>query len=83
MPAWFELDFMAVSADGKTKAVLQGDKIQLQGAATGQTLKEFGSLTERVTTMVFGPDGRLYSGTAEGTVLAWDPNAATPPADRE
>jgi RNA polymerase sigma factor (sigma-70 family) len=76
-PAWFE-DPMESAPDGKTKAVLQGGgrSIQLHDGATGQLLKEFVSPTERMTTLAFGADGRLYSGTVEGTVLAWDPNAA-------
>ena len=35
-----------------------------------------------MTALAFGPDGRLFSGSPDATVLAWDPRAAKPPGER-
>jgi WD40 repeat protein len=73
---------IAVSPDGKTVAVAGYDRtIQVRDAATGRVLGQTGGLRERATALAIGPDGRLYAGSADGTVLAWDPWAAKPPAN--
>ena len=81
-PLWFGDDVIVVSPDGKTVAVAGYDRtIQVRDAATGRVLGEIGGLSERATALAIGPDGRLYSGSLDGTVLAWDPRAAKPPAN--
>ena len=81
-PLWFGDDVIAVSPDGKTVAVAGYDRtIQVRDAATGRVLGQIGGLSERATALAIGPDGRLYSGSLDGTVLAWDPRAAKPPAN--
>ena len=82
---WYDDEVMAFGPDGKTVAVAtpDGTTIQFRDAATWQVRGEFRGSRDRVTALAFGPDGRLFSGTLDGTVLAWDPRAANPPADRE
>jgi WD40 repeat protein len=81
-PHWFGDDVIAFSPDGKTVAVAAYDRtIQVRDAATGRVLGQIGGLSERATALAIGPDGRLYSGSLDGTVLAWDPRAARPPAN--
>lgn len=84
-PHWFEPEIMAFSPDGKTVAVSPppfGLTVQFQDAATGQARGEFKVPRGRVTAVAFGPDGQLFTGTTDGTVLAWDPQAVKPaPAD--
>ncbi|HJZ55747.1 MAG TPA: WD40 repeat domain-containing protein, partial [Gemmataceae bacterium] len=81
-PHWFGDDVIAVSPDGKTVAVAGYDRtIPVRDAATGRVLGQIGGLSEQATALAIGPDGRLYSGSLDGTVLAWDPRAAQPPAN--
>ena len=84
-PPWFDPAVMAVAPDGKTKAVATpGGTIQFQDVATGRVRGEFRGPPEPVTALAIGPDGRLFTGTPDGTVLAWDPRAVKPPpADRK
>ena len=81
---WDDDEVMAFSRDGKTVAIATYERsIQFRDAATWQLRGEFRGLRDRVTALAFGPDGRLFSGCLDGTVLAWDPRAAKPPAGRE
>ncbi|QJW97137.1 sigma-70 family RNA polymerase sigma factor [Frigoriglobus tundricola] len=73
----------AFAPDGKTLAVAVGDgTLQFWDAATWQLRSEFPGPRDRVTALAFGPDGRLYSGALDATVLVWDPKTAKrPPAE--
>jgi WD40 repeat protein len=71
----------AFAPDGKALAVADADgTITFRDTATWAVKSEFRGPRERVTTLTFGPDGRLYSGAVDATVLAWDVGAAKPPA---
>ncbi len=87
MPPWFSPEVVAYAPDGKTMAVAPapfGMTIQFLDVATGRVRGEFRGPRERVTALAFGPDGRLFTGSLDGTVLAWDPRAVGfPPADPE
>jgi hypothetical protein len=86
-PPWFDPEVMALAPDGKTMAVAVppfGKTIEFRDVATGQVHGAFRGPPDRVTALAFGPDGRLFTGTPDGTVLAWDPRAVMlPPADRK
>jgi WD40 repeat protein len=73
----------AFAPDGKTLAVATPDgTIQLWDAATWKVRGEFRGPRDRVTALAFGPDGPLYSGSVDATVLAWDLKIAKrPPAE--
>jgi RNA polymerase sigma factor (sigma-70 family) len=86
-PPWFDPAVMAVSPDGKTKAVVEpqsGTTFEFRDTATGQVRGEFRvPPSAEVTALALGPDGRLFTGGPDGTVVAWDPRAVKPPpADR-
>ena len=52
------------------------------GLATWQVRGEFVGTRDRVTALRFGPDGQLFSGAVDATVLVWDPRTAKrPPAE--
>jgi RNA polymerase sigma factor (sigma-70 family) len=81
-PHWFVPEVMAIAPDGKTMAVAPppfGTSIQFHWVATGEMWGYRGPC-ERATAVAFGPDGQLFTGTQDGTVLAWE-KPATKPAD--
>lgn len=72
----------AFAPDGKTLAIAESDgTIALWDTAKWTVRGEFRGPRARVTTLTFGPDGRLFSGSVDATVLAWDPQAAKAPAE--
>jgi WD40 repeat protein len=81
---WFDDEVMAFGPDGKTIAAPTDEgTIVFRDAATGRVRGEFHGPRGRVTALAFGLDGRLFTGSLDATVLAWDPRAADgPPADR-
>jgi WD40 repeat protein len=55
----------------------------LWDAATWKVTGEFRGPRARVMVLTFGPDGQLFSGSLDTTVMAWDVRKAKrPPADR-
>jgi RNA polymerase sigma factor (sigma-70 family) len=83
-PPWFDPDVMTFSPDGKTMAVATADgKIEFRDAATGELRGEFPGPRDRVTALAFGPDGQLFTGFADATVLAWTSKVGKPPAERK
>jgi WD40 repeat protein len=80
-PHWFDPDVVTFTPDGKTMAAAtpDGRTIQLEDPATGQVREGLRGLSDRATALALGPDGRLYTGFADGTVLVWDPKAVKPP----
>ena len=78
-PLWFAPEVLAITPDGKTIAVARPDgTIRFQDATTGQKRGDFQGQRDRVTAFAFGPSGPFFSGTLDGTVMAWDPRVATP-----
>jgi RNA polymerase sigma factor (sigma-70 family) len=74
----------AFAPDGKTLAIAEPDgTIVLRETTKWAAAGEFPGPRERVLALTFGPDGRLFSGSTDATVLAWDPKAAKPPAERK
>jgi WD40 repeat protein len=74
-PRWFDPGVMAVALDGKTLAVPTTDRtgtILFQDVATGQVRGQFRGPPD-LTAVALGPDGRLFTGSLDGTILAWDP----------
>jgi WD40 repeat protein len=62
----------AVAPDGRTVATALPDgTIKLWETATWTVRTEVRGHRDRVTALTFGPDGRLYSGGVDTTVLAW------------
>ncbi len=84
-PHWFDDEVMAFGPDAETIAVPTPDgTVQFRDAATGRVRGEFRGPRGPVAALAFGPDGRLFTGNQDATVLAWDPRAANrPPADRK
>ncbi len=81
---WFDDEVVAYSRDGKTAAVVaSGGMIQLRDAATWDVRGELRGPGERPTAIALGPDGRLYTGSTDGTVLAWDTRSVKPPTRPE
>jgi WD40 repeat protein len=87
-PPWFDREVVSFTSDGKTMAVAVpqlGATFEFRDTATGQVRGEFRvPPNAEVTALVLGPDGRLFTGDPDGTVLAWDPGVVKPlPADRK
>ncbi len=83
-PHWSDVEVLAFAPDGKTIAAATPEgPIEIRDAATGQVRGQITDPGGRVMALAFGADGRLFSGSLDTTVLAWDPRAVTaPPADR-
>ena len=80
---WYDPEVMAIGPDGKAMAVATpGGTIRIQDPATGQVRGEIRGPHGRVTALAFGPDGRLFTGTPDATVLAWDPRVVKPPTGK-
>ena len=83
-PAWLFCPADRPDRYPKALAVAESDgTIRLYDTAKWGVTGEFPGPRDRVTTLAFGPDGRLYSGSVTATVLAWDHRAAKPPAERK
>jgi RNA polymerase sigma factor (sigma-70 family) len=73
----------AFSADGRALATASADGvIRLWETATWTVRAEFRGHRDRVSALAFGPDGRLFSGSLDTTVLAWDVRPPRPEGDR-
>ncbi len=66
---------VAVSPDGKTVAVAEGEKLSLYDVASRKcTLSDYWSHTANVTTLDFSPDGQtLVSGAKDSLLAIWKP----------
>ncbi len=74
----------AFSADGKTLSVAtESGGIQVWDVATWKLKGEFRGHRDRVTALASAAEGRLFSGSVDTTVLAWDIRAVKPPAERK
>ena len=67
------------SRDGRMVAAASGDGIRLWEVATWKLRTTFHGHRDGVLSLHFAADGRLFSGSADTTVLAWDvyPQPAT------
>lgn len=64
----------AFAPDGRTLATASKDgTIRLWQTATWQVRAEHRGHRDRVTALAFAPDGRLYTGGLDTSVLVWDP----------
>ncbi len=64
---------VAFAPDGRTLAVASADgAVRLWEVATWKVRAEFRGHRGRVTALAFGPDGRLFTGGLDTTVLAWE-----------
>lgn len=62
----------AFSPDGATLATAGGDRaVHLWNPADGERRRSMEGHTRAVTALAFGPDGRLASSSADGTVRLW------------
>jgi RNA polymerase sigma factor (sigma-70 family) len=63
----------AFAPDGRTLATASADGVvRLWEMATWKVRAEFRGHRDRVTSLAFGPDGRLFTGGLDTTVLGWD-----------
>src|SRR5262249_3673808 len=70
-------EVLAFGPDGATVVTPAADGlVEFRDATTGQLRGEFRGPLGRPTALALGPDGRLFTGTPDATVLAWDPRAA-------
>ncbi len=53
--------------------------IQFQDGARRQVRGEFRGARERVTALAFGQSGQLFTGTLDGTAVAWDSRVVKAP----
>jgi hypothetical protein len=78
---WYDA-MLVYGPEGKTVAVASPTgTIQVLDTATWQVQRAYPSPGKRATAFAIGPDERLFSGTPDGTVPAWDPLPAKPPAN--
>ena len=64
---------LSFSRDGRYLATaVSGDLIRVWEVATWTKQNEFKGHRDRLTTVTFGPGQRLFSGSMDTTVLAWD-----------
>jgi WD40 repeat protein len=82
-PPWFDPEVMAMAPDGKSMIVARppfGTTIEWQDLVTGQVRVrgELRGSREQVTALAVGPDGLVFTGAPDGTVLAWDTRVAKP-----
>jgi WD40 repeat protein len=69
----------AFAPDGRTFAAASADgAVRLWETATWKVRAEFRGHRDRITALAFGPDGRLFTGGLDTTVLGWD---VRPPRD--
>jgi len=64
---------IAISRDGRLlAAIVSGNMIEVWDTATWTKRKEFKGHHDSQTVLTFAPGGKLLSGSADTTVLAWD-----------
>ena len=63
---------LAFSRDGMILAVGQNRQIRLWDVAARRVTSTLEHTASRTTSVMFAPDGRLISGSADGTILLWD-----------
>lgn len=64
---------LAFAPDGKTLAAAQGRNLSLHPYPTGAPTKEWDAHTDRITCVVYSPNGQLLaSGARDKTVKIWD-----------
>ena len=83
LPDDASIQAVAFSRDGHCLATCSREGVTLWEVATWTRRTEFRGHRDRPTTLTFGPGGRLFSGSVDTTVLAWEtrpprPTAAAP-----
>lgn len=74
LPVAPHISALAFSQDSRSLAVAGPENvIEVRDVASWETVQTFEGL-DRVTSLAFTPDGRLLSGSADTTVLAWKVN---------